>query len=433
MSVAEAILAELEVFGIKLGLASTLRLLRALGSPESTFPVVLVGGTNGKGSTANALSEIMCAAGHRVGLYTSPHLEEIEERVRVAGVCIGPTELASHLEKVVELGTRELGQPPTYFEALTVAAYLYFAEEGVDLAVVEVGLGGRLDATNAADPMLSIVTSISRDHTQVLGESLERIAREKAGIFRAGRKALCWVAASEARRALASEARRRGAVLVDVPRQVSWSGQETGLPQRRSLSMTTPDSRYRIDTALIGSYQLSNLALAVRAAESLREAGFEVGHRAVEEGIERCRWPGRCEVVRLPCGSQVLLEAAHNQEGIQWLSRQLEGDNDDGEKWQVIFGVLDDKPAEAMLETISTWADRVILTRPASPRAVDPTRLLPANGADRWRVEPCSEKALEMTLAGGARRVVVCGSIYLVGEVRRELRRRFGMPPPTVR
>ena len=343
MSAAESILAELEVFGIKLGLGSTRALLGALGSPESAFPVVLVAGTNGKGSTANALSEILVAAGHRVGLYTSPHLEEIEERVRIDGACISADALASYLERVVELGVRKLGHPPTYFEALTVAAYLYFAEEGVDLAVMEVGLGGRLDATNAADPVLSIVTSIALDHTQVLGDSLERIAREKAGIFRAGRRALCWVSASEALLALEQEAQRRGAVLIDVSRQVSWSGPKTGLPLRRSLSLQTPVSGYRIDTALVGDYQTSNLALAVRAAESLAEAGLEVGRGAVEEGIRRCSWPGRCEVVHLPGGTQVLLEAAHNQEGMRWLSRQLEDRDGVEEKWRVIFGVLDDK------------------------------------------------------------------------------------------
>ena len=193
MRTADAILGELEIFGIRLGLESTRTLLEALGDPQSRSIVVLVAGTNGKGSTSSLLASILHAAGLRVGLYTSPHLEDTTERIRVGGRVIEHRVLAERLERVVELGRERLGHPPTYFEAMTVAAYWHFAEAGVDVAVMEVGLGGRLDATNAGEPALSIITGISRDHTKVLGSTVDRIAREKAGILRAGTTALLGV------------------------------------------------------------------------------------------------------------------------------------------------------------------------------------------------------------------------------------------------
>ncbi|MEE2775462.1 MAG: folylpolyglutamate synthase/dihydrofolate synthase family protein [Acidobacteriota bacterium] len=426
----EEILAELEVFGVKLGLETTTDLLAALGQPQGAYPVILVGGTNGKGSTATVLSEILRAAGRRVGLYTSPHLEVVEERIRVDGSCLTEDTLSSYLEWVIERADVVLGHPPTYFESLTVAAYAYFRDRAVDVAVMEVGLGGRLDATNAADPILSIVTSISRDHTQVLGEGLDQIAREKAGIFRTGRPALCWLEPALAAAALIDEAERRGSRLVDAGHGVSWSDEARGLSERRSARLETARSEYRIETSLVGAYQMRNLSIAVRAAEILSDAGFEIGVEAIEAGIRASWWPGRCEVVELPGGGRFLLDAAHNEDGIRWLGRQLDA-SCGKERWQVIFGTLDDKPAESMLGEILPHAERLILTAPDSPRATSPETLLPLHGADRFLFASTCAEALDLALGVPAPRVVACGSIYLVGEVRAELRRRFGVPAPT--
>ncbi|HVR30813.1 MAG TPA: folylpolyglutamate synthase/dihydrofolate synthase family protein [Thermoanaerobaculia bacterium] len=431
----ESILSELEVFGIRLGLESTRAVLAALGNPQERYPVVLVGGTNGKGSTSSLLASILGAAGYRVGLYTSPHLEEVGERLRVGGRAIESAVLAAELERVVALGRRTLGHPPTYFEALTVAAYSHFAAAGIEVAVMEVGLGGRLDATNAADPVLSIVTSISRDHVKVLGDTLDRIAREKAGILRPGGTALHGLEPPEARAALEDEARRLDARLLDARAltRVEEDAAATGAPRR--VRLRTPDAEYRLELEMLGACQTRNLAMAVLAAERLAEHGFPVDAPAIERGVRAWRWPGRCERVILPADRAALLDAAHNEEGIAWLRRDLEGGWLGGRgserPWRLVFGALDDKPAAAMLRAIAGGADRVVLVRPPSPRGIEPRELVGALGHGSAAVIADSPaQALDLALGEGGSRIVVCGSIYLVGEVRGELRRRFGVPEP---
>jgi dihydrofolate synthase/folylpolyglutamate synthase len=462
---ASEILGELEVFGVRLGLESTRTLLAALGEPQSRYRVVLIGGTNGKGSTSSLLASILHAAGLRVGLYTSPHLEEVAERIRVAGRVIGGEQLATRLERVVAAGRETLGHPPTYFEALTVAAYWHFAEEAIDVAVMEVGLGGRLDATNAAEPVLSIVTGISLDHVKVLGSTLESIAREKAGILRAGRTALHGVEPASARAALEEEARRKGAVLLDAGRLASIEDVERDDPMR-TLIMRTPTAERRLTVGMRGAYQSRNVRLAVLAAEVLAlEQGLAIDGRAIERGVRDWRWPGRCELVTLPDGREVLLDAAHNEEGIASLRDELRtGWPGDPAKrsapWRLVFGALDDKPAAAMVTAIAAAAGpspvgaagagpspvgvggagpspvgvggaaSVILVKPPSPRGVDPRELQSAL-SDRDSVIAADPRAaLDLALAPGCDRVVVCGSIYLVGFLRGELRRRFGVPAP---
>jgi dihydrofolate synthase/folylpolyglutamate synthase len=442
---AEGILAELEVFGVRLGLESTRALLAALSRPETRYPVVIVGGTNGKGSTSSLLASILDAAGLRVGLYTSPHLEDVAERVRVGGRVIASDVLADELERVVALGRRELGHPPTYFEALTVAAYAHFAAAAVEVAVMEVGLGGRLDATNAGEPVLSVITSIARDHVKVLGDTVDRIAREKAGILRPGRTAIHGVEPVAARAALEDEARRLGARLLDVRALTRCAEEPPVAAGRRRLRVTTPSAEHHLELGMLGRYQARNVATAALAAEVLAaELGLAVDAAAIERGTRAWRWPGRCELVTLPDGREVLLDAAHNEEGIASLRRELEGGAWPGaagpgapagparreRRWRLVFGALDDKPAAAMLREIAVGAERVVLLRPASPRAVDPGALAATLERERTVIAADAAAAIEEAFADGCRRAVVCGSIYLVGEMRSQLRRRFGVPAP---
>ena len=432
---AEEILGELEVFGIRLGLESTRTLLAAFGDPQSRYRVVLVGGTNGKGSTSSLLASILHAAGLRVGLYTSPHLEEVAERIRVAGRVIASDRLAERLERVVAAGRETLGHPPTYFEALTIAAYWHFAEEALDVAVMEVGLGGRLDATNAAEPVLSVITGISLDHVKVLGSTLDSIAREKAGILRAGRTALQGVEPASARAALEEEALRKGAVLLDAG--VLATIEEVGRSaETQTMTLRTPTGEHRLVVGMRGAYQSRNVRVAVLAAEILAaEQGLSIDAPAIERGVREWRWPGRCELVTLPDGRQVLLDAAHNEEGIASLRAELHSgwpghSQRTASTWRLVFGALDDKPAAAMLRAIAAAADGVILVKPPSPRGVDPRELQSALGDRDSTIATDPQAALDLALAPGCDRVVVCGSIYLVGFVRSELRRRFGVPAP---
>lgn len=355
------------------------------------------------------------AAGLKTGLYTSPHLESVRERIRIDGRCISEEDFAQDLERIV----RTAPQEPTYFEAVTAASFLAFAREKVDLAVVEVGMGGRLDATNVCEPVLSLVTSISLEHQEHLGDTLALIAREKAGIFRAGRPALAWVEEREAMESLRTVATEVGAglrfgqdlatVLEIAPE--GWGGQR--------IRLATPRGEHDLRIDLPGAHQVRNLGLAVLAAEEL---GLDP--RAIAAGARSTRWPGRLERIELPDGGRVLLDAAHNAEGAAVLADFLS--NLPG-KADLLFGVLADKDASEMIGRLAPLVGRIVLTAPPSDRARQPgevATLLPGRAVE---VEPDLGAALDRALVPGGT-LVACGSIFLVGEVRRRLRERFGVP-----
>jgi len=416
------LLADLEPADIRLGLERVRGALAFLGDPQAKVPAVLIAGTNGKGSTAALLASMLSAAGYRTGLYTSPHLERVEERVRIDGVAVGGDELAAALIKVraVPSATGAL----SYFEALTVAALEIFARRKVDIALLEVGLGGRLDATNATQPVLSLITEIGLDHMSWLGDSLDKIAREKAGVMRSGRPVLTWVQEPEARRALAEEAAGLGAKLSEVPTIVNISS-DGRPPDARHVALQTPAAEYEIDLPLPGKHQEQNLALAVAAAEALVELGWtRLDRSAVEKGVAACRWPGRLEVVQLPGGVEVLLDGAHNAAGAHALGDALDRLS---RPFVVIFGVLDDKDVREMLPPLEERARRTILTVPSDERGMPAARLV-AESESGVVLTPL-ERALDDAIAGEGDLVVVCGSLSLVGEARALLRRRYGVPP----
>src|SRR5262245_9133276 len=271
------------------------------------------------------------------------------------------------------IAERETGSPPTYFEAVTLAAFRWFAEERVDLAVVEVGLGGRLDATNLADPILSLITPIGFDHRELLGDTLAKIAREKAGILRSGRPALAWVEEPEAAAALRAAATEIGADLRFASEEVEIAGIKFEGWTGQRVRLATPLRRYDLHLSLLGDHQAKNLGLAVRAAETLAEIGCErINPPAIAEGTAACRWPARLEPIELPDGRRVLLDAAHNAAGAAVLAEFLDRL---GRPVDILFGVLADKDYGEMLSLLAPRARRIILTAPPSPRAKDPAEL----------------------------------------------------------
>lgn len=420
----EPILTRLETLGIRLGLETFGRLLDALGSPQLRFPSVLVAGSNGKGSTSALIAAMASASGYRTALYTSPHLESVEERLHLDGRSVSSEVLAGLLEEVIRASERANGGLPTYFEALTAAAFLWFAREEVDLAVVEVGLGGRLDATNLCDPLLSLITSISLEHQEHLGDTLAAIAREKAGVFRPGRPALVWIEDPEAAESVRTVAQEKGTDLRFAPDLVTvreidsdaWTGHRVRI------------GAHELKLHLSGEHQARNLALAVLAAETLAGLGFpKLSDRSIAAGAEACRWPGRLERVDLPGGRRALLDAAHNAEGAAALSgflARLPG------PVNLLFGALEDKNAADMLGRLAPRAERVVFTTPASPRARRPEELAALlEGRTGVEVVPELSEALDRGLEIPGT-LVACGSIYLIGEVRRRLRERFGVPAP---
>jgi dihydrofolate synthase/folylpolyglutamate synthase len=370
------------------------------------------------------------AAGYSTGLYTSPHLETVEERLRIDGEPIAAGDLGTLLARVVDLSERNLGNPPTYFEAVTLSAFEWFAERQVDLAVLEVGLGGRLDTTNLSSPLLSLITSISLEHQEYLGDTLAQIAREKAGVFRRDRPALIWIGEEEPATAAAEVAEATGARLAFVDREVEISAIERSGNAGQRVRFSTPVRAYDLEIALAGRHQAHNLAMAVRAAEHLAAIGFDrLEATAIAEGARRCRWPGRLEEIVLPGeGCRAVLDAAHNPEGAAVLARFLAAEP---EPVDLLFGVLADKDARRMLAELAPRARRIVFTAPTSARAHPPEdlpSLLPPSFTGEVRIEKSSETALERALEGVGGTLVVCGSIVLVGEIRGLLRRRFGVP-----
>ncbi len=426
----EALLGRLEHFGMRLGLGRARRLLAAFGNPHLAVPVVLVAGTNGKGSTAALLAAICRAAGYRTALYTSPHLESVTERLSVDGLPIDDRRLAGLLEQCLVAASDLGSEPPTYFEALTLAAFLHFREAAADLAILEVGLGGRLDATNVSHPELSIITSISLDHERHLGDTLASVAKEKSGILRRARPMVAWAGDAEARRVLSERAGEVGSPSIFVDSTgITVSTPDAACPQRVRLS--TPRRAYDLKLFLAGRHQLGNLSLAVRAAELLSDRGWQsLDAGAITRGTASCRWPGRLERIELGGGRCVLIDAAHNSAGLEALVEYLGGL---GERPDLLFGALAEKSIAGMLPRLASMVGRVVITRPPGKRAADPDHWSPHFAGRPIHLEVDPGRALADALDACRGTLLVCGSIFLVGKVRGLLRERFGVPDPAGR
>ncbi|TBH17579.1 bifunctional folylpolyglutamate synthase/dihydrofolate synthase [Thermus thermamylovorans] len=393
-----------------LGLERIRALLRLLGDPQEAYPVALVGGTNGKGTAARALAAVLGEAGLRVGLYTSPHLVAFPERIAVGGNPIPEEGLLALLEEVRPHAER-VGA--SFFEAATALALLHFAREGVEFAVLEVGLGGRLDATNAAEPRLSLVTNIGHDHLELLGPTLRDVAREKAGILRRGVPALT-AARGEGLEELRAQAGRLGAPLWVLGEAFALAGVEAG-PSGLAFRLRLGGEERAFQTPLLGPHQAENLALAAVGGRLLG-APWE----AVARALLRVEHPGRLERLPWPGGKELLLDGAHNPEGAWALREALRFHRLLPAAFVLAFSR--EKDHAAMAEALGDLGP-VVLTRYASPRSADPKALLPLFPGASVEEEPL--KALERALAL-MDRVVVAGSLYLVGEVKRAL---LGLPP----
>ena len=387
-------------------------LLDALGRPEQRYRLVQVGGTNGKGSVSAMLAAILKSAGHRVGLYTSPHLVSFRERIRVDGEPIAEDGV---VDGVDALGTLIARFDATTFEATTALALDHFAREAVDVAVLEVGLGGRLDATTVGTPEVAVIARIDLDHQAVLGSTLEAIAAEKAAIIRGG-VAVSAAQAPEAERVIVARAAVAGVPLLLEGRDLSVSVERRG-PDGQRLACAGPGwSLAGLELAMLGSFQPSNALLAVAAA---RELG--AGDTAIRAGLARAWWPGRFQVLRRARGFLVL-DGAHNPAGARALAvslRDVFGET----RVTFVLGVLADKDAAGIVAALAPLADRFVLVAPPSSRAVAPETLravVPASAG----VEIAKSPAEALELAGRAATtpiICVAGSLFLIGEVLRYL------------
>jgi dihydrofolate synthase / folylpolyglutamate synthase len=431
-------------------------LLAALGHPERSFPSVLVAGTNGKGSTSATLASILQASGLKTGLYTSPHLVSINERIRLDGAAISDDDfVAVHdvvgrtAERLVSEG--DLPRHPSFFEMLTAMAFERFASSHPDIVVLEVGMGGRLDATNVVEPTLSIITDISLDHQKFLGETITEITREKAGIIRPGGVVATLPQLPEANDVIGNTILERNARTVSAASYVPpvSPGSDSYVNAARTNwaplgQIETPKQRYRlqvlgqeimVESPLVGRHQLRNTALAIAAAVELREQGWpQVTANSIERGIRETHWPGRFQVMRAEGGRpEFVFDVAHNPAGA-WALRStlssvyLSSDNED-RPVTMVFGVLRDKAISEMAEILFPIAQRVIVTRANNPRSATPQEIRQAASRIAPEIEEADSVAgaLEQAakLAGSDGLVVVTGSIYIVGEAMRRLGARI--------
>jgi len=407
--------------GIKLGLENIQRLMAALEDPHERFRSVHIAGTNGKGSTASAIAAVLQAAGYRIGLYTSPHLIDFTERIRVNGEPIAPDRVARLTERI-RIAAGEI--PVTFFEFTTAMAFLHFAESSVDLAVAEVGLGGRFDATNVLTPLVSVITNIDFDHQAFLGNMLEKIAFEKAGIVKPGVPVVTATDRPEAMNVIQAVCREQGAPLYRVGAEIRAEGPSTQQFRYQGIRQSYPDLNF----ALLGKHQLMNAACAMAALELLELQGLPVGEASMRHGLKTVRWEGRMEIIHTtPSGAAVLLDGAHNPAGARVLRAFLEENRPSRPaRLILVLGILGDKDIDGILTELAPLADEVVVTRPDYDRAApaaDLKRRLDSLSVRSSIREPVEEAVrYAQTVATAADLICVTGSLYTIGEARSYLK-----------
>jgi dihydrofolate synthase/folylpolyglutamate synthase len=410
-------------FGPNRTLEPTRHVLKLLGDPQNNFKSIHVGGSNGKGSTSAMIASILGASGAKVGLFTSPHLEEFTERIKVDGVEMPREDAARLLTEIRPLFEEMLGLPEPmplrFFDVVTATAFLYFMEEAVDYAVLEVGLGGRLDATNVVDPLVSVITNIGYEHTNILGDTLQEIAGEKAGIIKPGRPLVTATRDDEVFKVFGEKAKELGSEVIRVGYDTEF--RKVGA----KMSGMTFDLKSRMEykglkVPLLGEHQITNAATAVAAVEALSRYGVDVPEQALREGLQGVYWPARLEVVRT--GPTVVLDCAKDAEATEAVRRTLEGDVDAG-RIVAVVSMSSDKNIPGMIRNIAAVSEHFIVTthsvmgRAASPDLI--AEEITKNGRP-YEIIPDETAAFKraLELAGEDDMVLVIGSVFLAGSAR---------------
>ncbi len=406
----------LEKFGMIFGLEKVRAILEAIGNPHLEIQTIHIGGTNGKGSTAAMMASILQQEGYHVGLYTSPHLIRFTERIKVDGKEIDQEVVAELTDWIRErIETSGVSPPFTFFDFTTAMALLYFKQKRVDLAILEVGLGGRLDSTNVVDPLLSIITNVSKDHEEVLGRTLLKIAYEKAGIIKKGRPLITAASQPQILRVFSKICKEKGSPFYRMGKEFSYVPCEGGHFHYRGIHRKFWD----LTVNLHGSHQIINAVTALGAMEVLDELGYVVSNEAMINGLNRVEWPGRLEMV---CSSpRVFLDGAHNPAGALVLKESLQKEFEYN-RLILIVGIMRDKNYKFILRTLAPIADHLILTQPNIPRAASPEvlqKVLERNG-EKAEIVQDVQKAIDRGLSMASSEDLLCitGSLYTVGEAR---------------
>jgi dihydrofolate synthase / folylpolyglutamate synthase len=406
----------LEKFGMIFGLTQVEKILNAIGNPHKEIQAIHIGGTNGKGSTAAMMSSILQKEGYRVGLYTSPHLIRFTERIKVNGKEIEKEEVAALVGWMrKEIEAAGITPPFTFFDFTTAMALHYFKQKLVDLAILEVGLGGRLDSTNVVDPLISIITNIAKDHEDYLGRSILKIAREKAGIIKKGRPLITAATQPQVLRLFSKVCQEKGSPYYRVGKDFLYVRAEDRDFDYEGLNRKL----WGIHLNLKGFHQVINATTALGAMEVLEDLGYCVSTEAMVEGVREVDWPGRLEMVSSSPG--VILDGAHNPAGALVLKESLEKEF----QYQhliLLIGIMKDKDIRSMLHLLAPLADHIILTKPHTDRATPPVLLKKALGQNGKKAEIAEDlkEAIERGLSLTQKEDLLCitGSLYTVGEAR---------------
>jgi len=400
-------------FGIKLGLSTIRNILSALGNPQNEYSCIHVAGTNGKGSVASALASILQEAGYKTGLFTSPHLVTFNERIQINQHLISNkhvVELYNIVKNVHQGGSRE----PTFFEFSTAMALYEFSKEKVDWAVIETGMGGRLDATNIIKPDVSVITNISIEHKKYLGNTIEKIAGEKGGIIKKGTPVITGAKQKNAICALKNIAAKKKAPFYLLGKSFKTRRNKNGSFTYHGIDEVWPDMR----TGLNGVHQIENAALVLATCEILYKK-INISVEQIRSGLLKNKWPGRLEVVS--SSPYIIIDGAHNLDAARTLSKFISKEFD-GRKITVIAGMLDDKPYPAMLKSILSVCSRAILTKPLIDRALEPETLYEASKGivKNIKIIPDVKSAIEFAVKTASKDEVICitGSLYVVGEAK---------------
>lgn len=417
----------LQAIGMKFGMKNMRTLCRLMGNPQRQFKAVHIAGTNGKGSTAAFLTEIATRSGLKCGLTTSPHLLDLTERFRIGKRQISKSELARLTVELIEtLDAYNASHPeeklsPTFFEATVTLAFVYFAREAVDLAIVETGLGGRLDSTNVLKPILTLITSIGLEHTQYLGNTIRSVAREKAGIIKRGADVITAVKQTEALEVIEKRASAMG-----CRAHISGRDFAASLKGKQLAYKDSDGKKKRYALGLAGLHQGENAAMAVRAAEVLAALDFPITEASIRQGLKHVRWPARLELFEAP--TPWLIDCAHNPAAMATVAAHLRA-NGSGGRTLAVFAAMSDKNYVEMMACLAPYVTDWVFTQPKIDRSLRPQTLLaacPAEGEKNCRRRVGQALALAASKESDYDRVLVTGSIFLVSEAYPFVQRHAG-------